>query len=455
MKIKFLLTIILLCSVAFTASSHAQEAQVPLDKEGKLEYIDSELGQKLNLFPDYKNFLEARLFQTSDTTFVLEISYQPEKTLLKARLPLTAGETREFRRKVTERIKQEKPQVYLNQEGRTKLLTGSLALSMGYYGWAVPVIFEVEDGKSAVATYMLISGAGFFIPLVATKGMRVTDADATLCLYGGTRGIVHGMFTYGLLLGKEAEGRGAIASGMVGSLVEGLVFFHLADKSNMTPGTAEVICIGGDFGLGLGFGTAHLADLYDEDNERSFCTNILLGSGAGLLYGKLLSDHQPYTRGDAFVLRGAGFLGAYLPVAAVDLAHPEDEKAYTASAMIGVVAGLSVGDFLVKGKDFTTGQGTLINLGELAGGLVGLGVAYLVSSEDDNSALYLTSSAVGATAGFWLLYRSFSRSAQTDRKASSLDVQFAPEGVLAYVMSKKSKWSSKQISPLGKLEYRF
>ena len=455
MRIKFLLTIILLLSVAFTASSKAQEAQVPIDEEGKLEYIDSELGQKLDLFPDYKNFLEARLFQISDTSFVLEISYQPEKTLLKARLPLTAGEAREFRRKVTERIKQEKPQVLLNQEGRTKLLTGSLALSMGYYGWAVPVIFEVEDGKSAVATYMLISGGGFFIPLMATKNIQVTDADATLCLYGGTRGIVHGMFTYGLFLGKESEGRGAIASGMAGSLVEGLAFFSIADKSNMTPGTAEVICIGGDFGLGLGFGTAHLADLYDEDNERSFFTSILMGSGAGLLYGKILSDHQPYTRGDAFVLRGAGFLGAYIPVAVVDLAHPEDEKAYTAVAMVGAVAGLSLGDYLVHGKDFTTGQGTLINLGELAGGLVGLGVAYLVSSKDDNSALYLTSSAVGSTAGFWLLYRSFSRSAQIDRKTSSLDIQVAPEGVLAYVMSKKSIWSSKQIIPLGKLEYRF
>jgi len=455
MKTKVLLTIILLSSIAFAASSQAQEAQVPIDEEGKLEYIDSELGQKLDLFTDYKNFLEARLFQISDTSFVLEISYQPEERLLKARLPLTADEAREFRRKVTERIRQEKPRVLLNQEGRTKLLTGCLALSMGYYGWAVPVIFEVEDGKSAVATYMLISGGGFFIPLMATKGMQVTDADATLSLYGGTRGIVHGMFTYGLLRGEEVEGRGALASGMAGSLLEGLAFFSIADKSNMTPGTAEVICIGGDFGLGLGLGAAHLADLYEEDNERSFCASILLGSGAGLLYGKLLSDHQPYTRGDAFVLRGAGFLGAYLPVAAVDMAEPEDEKAYTASAMIGAAAGLTVGDYLVKGKDFTTGQGTLINLGELAGGLVGLGIAYLVSSKDDNSALYLTSSAVGATAGFWLLYRSFSRSAQTDRKTSSLDIQVAPEGVLAYFMSKKSKWASKQIIPLGKLEYRF
>ena len=452
---KTILCLFLLLSLALTASSLAQEAQVPMDEEGKLDYIDSKLEQQLGLFTQYQNFQEARLFQVSDTSFVLEISYQPGEQLLKERLPLSANETFEFRRKVTERIKHEKPEVVLDQEGRSKLIAGSLALSMGYYGWAVPVMFDLQDGKTISALYMLISGAGFFIPLTATRHKRVTDGEATFSLYGGTRGIVHGIFTYGLISGKDASEREAVGAGMVGSLAEAITFFALANKSNMRPGKAEVIGIGGDFGLGLGLGTAHLANFFDDDKERSLCASIVLGSGAGLLAGKFLADRQPYTRGDAYVLRGAGMLGAYLPVAAVDLAKPKDDKTYTSAAMAGAVVGLGVGHFLVRGKDFTTGQGKLLNLGELAGGLVGLGVAHLVSSDEHDRSLYLVSSAVGATAGFWLLYWSFAEDARTQEKSTSWNIRFAPEGLFAYALSKRFKQYSELAIPIGKFEYRF
>jgi hypothetical protein len=441
----------------FAASGYAQEVLVPIDAEGKLEYIDSKLEQELKLFTDYPSFREARLFQVSDTAFVLEISYQPEDRLLKDRLPLSVQEAEEFRQKVSLRIEQEKPRAFLDQEGRSKLLKGTLALSLGYYGWAVPVTFDVDDGKTFAALYMLTAGAGFFIPYSATRDIPVTDGAATLSLYGGTRGIVHGMFLYGLAKGEDASGRGMVGFGLLGSLSEAITFFALADRAKMTPGTAEVICVVGDFGIGYGLGAAHLADLYDDDRERALSGCILLGSAAGLITGNLLANSQPYTRGDAYVLKGAGFLGAYIPLAVVDMTEPEDDKAYTAAAMAGSVIGLGLGNHLVHAKDFTTGQGTLVNLGELAGGLVGLGVAYLVSpdeGDEDNSALYLTSSALGATGGFWLMYRAFARTAGTG-KETSLDVEFCPEGLLACAVGQRLPESSDQVMPIGRLMFRF
>lgn len=315
--------------------------------------------------------------------------------------------------------------------------------------------FDVDDSKSVLAIYMLTSGAGFFIPLIATRNMRVTDADATLSLYGGTRGIVHGLFAWGYVRGKEADAREALTFGMLGSASEAITFFYLADRSNMTPGTAEVICFGGDLGLGMGIGTAYLADFFKEDKERLASASILFGSGCGLLTGKFLADNQPYTRGDAFVLRGTVILGAYVPLAVVDMTEPKENKAYTAAAMGGSVIGAGIGHLLVKGKDFTTGQGTLINLGELAGGLVGLGVAYLISSEKDNSSLYLTSSSLGALGGFWLLYKSFAKSARNYEKSSSWNFNFAPEGLVSYAIEKKYGKCREQIFPFAKLEYRF
>lgn len=456
MKIKTLSVTLALVSLLFAVSVYSQEISVPIDAEGKFELIDSKLEQELKLFTDYRGFKEARLFQLSDTSFVLEISYQLEDRLLKDRLPLSAQEAAEFRQKVTLRIKQEKPRAALDQEGRSKLLKGTLVLSLGYYGWAVPVTFDITDGRAVAALYMFTAGAGFFLPYWGTRGIPVTEAAATLSLYGGTRGIVHGIFLYELVKGEDTSGRGRVGFGMLGSLTEALAFFSLANRSKMSPGTAELICICGDLGIGYGLGAAHLADLYEDDKERGLYGSILLGSAAGLVAGKLLAEGQPYTKGDAYVLRGVGFLGAYVSLAAVDLADPKEEKAYTAAAMAGSIVGLGLGHHLVKNKDFSTGQGTLINLGELAGGLVGLGVAYLITPEDkdDNSAVYMTSSAIGATGGFWLLYRSFAKDAASQRE-SSWKIEFAPEAVLSYIKSDIFSRSPEQVIPAVRVRFEF
>ena len=456
MKKKTLFVFIVLLFICLTEISSAQEVQIQIDEEGKIEYIDSKLEHKLGLFTEYSNFREARLFQISDTSFVLEISYQPQENLLKVRLPFSAEEAKNFQRKVTERIKQKKPQVLLDQKRRTKLIVGTMVLSLGYYGWAVPAALDVDDEKLALALYMLTSGAGFYIPFYLTRNIPVTDAAATLSFYGGTRGIVHGM-SLANLFSKKPSGQGLIASGMFVSIVEAFAGFHIANRSNMSAGTTETIGVGGDFGIGLGLGAAHLANFFDDDQGQAVAGSVLLGSAVGLLGGKLLSNHQLYTRGDSYVLGAAGLLGAYIPLAVVDISGTENEKAYTAASMIGAIVGLGLGhNLLVRGKNFTTGQGNLIRLGELAGGLLGLGVASLVSSEDDNnSTLYLTSSSIGAAGGFWLIYRSYAQSARTSNKDSSLNINIKPEGLIALAMDKVISPAQEIPLPLLTLTYRF
>ncbi|MDP8238871.1 MAG: hypothetical protein P9X24_07265 [Candidatus Hatepunaea meridiana] len=453
MKNPFLISLALLF-FGFSEISKAQEAQIPVDEEGKIEYIDSELEQKLGLFTDYTNFREARLFQVSDTLFVLEIYYQSQGRLLKARLPFSKVDVRNFQRKVTEQTKQKEPRVILDQEGRTKLIIGSLALSLGYYGWAVPMSLEVDNGKIIVALYMLTSGAGFYIPLSATRNITVTDAAATLSLYGGTRGIAHGI-SLAWLLSSKPSAQGIVATGTLVSIAETIIGYNIAGKSNMSNGTAETISVGGDFGIGLGLGTAELANLLD-DRKQAAAGSVLLGSGVGMWGGKWLADRQHYTRGDAYVLSAAGLLGAYIPIAVIDIVEPKDDKIYTAASMLGAFVGLSMGNKLVQGKDFTTGQGSLIRLSELAGGLLGAGFAYLVSSDDkDNSALYLSSSAIGATTGFWLMYRSYSQSAQTSPKDFLWNFRIVPEGLLVHAMNNRISSDLRTPFPLLKLDIRF
>jgi hypothetical protein len=435
MRISALFTAALLLSLSMTAGKGgAQEIQVPVDEAGMLTSIDAELEQELELFPEYPGFRDARLFRGPEGEFVLEISYEHEGGLAKVRVPLSAQEVGELREKVTARIEERAPRALLDRTGRPKLLITTTLLSLGYYGWALPVVLDVSDGQLAVALYLMTSGAGFFIPRAATETIPVTDAAATLALYGGTRGIVHGVCLDYLFRGEDGGGRDAIAFGMVASVMEGVAGFCVANRLEMSAGTAEVMSVVGDAGLGLGLGAAHVAGFFDgdEDHLRQIAASALLGSCAGVGAGKMLAGMEPYTRDDAYVLRAAGLLGAYVPLALVEIAAPDNSKASTAAAMAGTVIGHGVGHYLVRGKDFGDGQGTLVTLGELAGGLFGLGIAHLAASEnDDNDALYLTGSSLGAAIGFWTTYRSFAPAAHAREERLSWTIDLAPEGLVA------------------------
>jgi len=377
MKNKFLFLFLAGLFFWFSEICTAQEVLVAIDEQGKIELIDSQLEKKLNLFQEYENFKEARLFKVSDSAYVLEISCEKEKKLTRTRLPLNAREVEELRKKVTERIQTKSPEAALDQEGRTKLISGSLSLSLGFYYFS---------------------------------------------------------------------------AGMGLSLAEAIIGFNLANAYKMSTGTAEVITVGGDFGLGLGLGTSVLL----ESEKVSYNANILLGSGLGLVAGKLLADRQPYTRGDALVLQGSGALGAFIPLALVDMFNTKNEKTYVAASMFGSVVGLGIGQKLVQGKDFSTGQGLLVELSELAGGLLGLGFAYLVTPEgEENSTFFLTSSAAGATGGFWLMYAIYAPKAQKATKAGAWNINLRPEGLLSFTMGGKINAELQRRLRLVSVQYRF
>jgi len=439
--------------ICFTEICCTQEVQIPVDKECKIEYIDTKLEKKLQLFPEYSNFREARLFQISDTLFVLEISYKLQEKSLKDRIHFSLEEADNFLQKVTERIIQKDPQVVLDQTGRTKLIASTMTLSMGYYGWVLPMMLEVNDGKLAAALYMLSSGAGFYVPYSVTRKIPVSDAAATLSLYGGTRGIIHGI-ALAYLFDEEPLTKDFLGLGMLVSFSELFAGYSIANKFDLSAGTSETIGVGGDFGIGLGLGAAHLAGFIDNENNQAVAASVLLVTGMGLAGGKMLADHQPYTRGDSYVLNTMGFLGAYIPLALVDISGTEDEKIYTTSSMLGNLAGLGLGHNLLRGKDSTTGKGNLVRLSGLAGGLIGLGLAYLVD-EDEDTTLYLTSSSIGATAGFWLMYRSYVQSARTSENESSWDINILPGGLFALTMGKKLNSNQNLHFPLLSFNFNF
>ncbi len=481
-----------------TAGLRAQEVQVPVDEASRIQVITAELARRVGLFADVEGLREVRLFRLPDATFVLEITSSAGGALRRERRPLSAAEAAEFRRDLTARITARVPTAVLDQGGRTKLLVGTMVLGLGYYGWATALAFDPDDSQTAVALYMLTARGTFVAPFLATKNHAVPDAVATMALWGAMRGPIHGLLVSEL--GDAEQDKTKFAWTVVLGTTEAIAGGIAARSLGMSPGRAELTGVGGDIGLGIGFGIADQLKLDEryksvsvpdgvggsyvyQTNDRSLQSAALLaGSGLGLVGGYLLGGTEEWTRGDAVIFRNVTAIGGLAGLAVGDIiqqprtvteTYPDGtsysyvddgfSRTHSAAGLIGTAAGMVLGRALVTGRNFTTSQGTLLSLSPLAGGLIGLGLAYVATPQEsyaydpaqpyrdpnDHSELYLTMSAIGAGAGFAALYPAMARHARGPALGSNLQFSVNPLAAAQLLGGNRGR------IPLASLNYRF
>ena len=420
--------LVLICANA----GRAQDVQVPLDSSGQVEVLDAPTAQRLEIFGEYPGFEEARLFQSSDSNFVLEITYRQDDKLLKERRPLTSAEVTQLRLDMSRRMRLKMPSAGLNQEGRAKLLVGTTLLGLFYYGWAMPAALDVQDAKAIGAMYMLTSGASYLVPYLISRNTSITDPEAGAALYGGTRGILHGFALYGLIADDEGTGQAAIATSMMTSVGELIGGFQAAKRHRWSAGRVSTMSACSDYGMVVGAATGLLAtDGVSDDNQRTrpVCAALLAGAVGGAILGNTLTHRQEYTTGDAYVLRETGLLGLGVTMTIADVADAND-AGFEIAAIAGPTLGVLVGHRLTRPVNFTPSQGTLIGLSELGGALIGFGVAYLADAKESSG--YLALGTVGATVGFGLAYHSFSHSAHAQPRHSLWDLRVSPQSLMTY-----------------------
>jgi hypothetical protein len=125
-------------------------------------------------------------------------------------------------------------------------------------------------------------------------------------------------------------------------------------------------------------------------------------------------NDDSYTNGDVGVFRGTALLGAYVPASILIAAHTNDSKTFIGTAMAGGILGGAIGNYLVKGKDFTTAEGTYIVFGAFGGILIGGGIPLLAGAENGEVAAVL--SGAGALAGFGWMYHDTRRRPVRERQ---------------------------------------
>jgi len=406
-----LILFVVICS---PLESSAQEKQVCIDESGKIYSIDSKLEQKLQMFSEYENFQEAIVFQSNDSTFVLEIIYLEQGQVLRKRLPLAFEELSNLRKKVTQKLTISLPQYRYDQSGRARLLRHTLLMSLGFYGWALPSVLEVHDGRTAAAVYLLTSGSSFFFPYTFTFDQSVPQGATELAIFGSKYGIAHGMATGFMLFGDNATYSQIMSPAIIVSVTEGIWGYNFAKETNMSEGSAAIKASMSNVGFLWGLAFAHMAD--ELENLRINGSFSLLGAAGGWYVGSKFDQKDNYTRGDVKILESSNSIGALFVASLISHFKPDREQFYSAAAIIGSAGGVIAGKRLIKNRDFSLGQGLLVNLGEVAGGATGLGLYYIVTTDESSSLQgWLTSGTIGAALGSWLVYRNL------EGKSSFLD----------------------------------
>lgn len=424
---------------------------MPLDTTGKIFVITLELENKLGLFPDYRGFIEARLYRASESEYFLEILEQRDSTVVRSRVPQSPEQVSALRNQVSSAITLRSPQSMYNHEGRGGLIVNSAILSAGFYGWSIPVATNAS-GSGALGLYFFITAAGVLGPYFASEVSDVTRATAMMDFYGGSRGIVHGVAFYYMLDPEEDSERAPLGWATIFSLGERLALNQWAAHSEMTAGKASVIGVGGDFGLAMSAALASGHDLWNEEHQGEAGMLVLGGSLAGMIAGTQLADHGHYTRGDGYVLRGIGMLGAGIPAAIADVSE-QDGKTTANLATAGSVVALGVGHRLLRNLDFSSAQGLTVLIAEF--GVATLATAAVVSAEPDHSGPYSLAAAFGGTAGFILGFANASRSARTIRHSLDLDFQFNPLPLMTEIRQTDNPAADHRAKQALLLTYRF
>ncbi len=201
---------------------------------------------------------------------------------------------------------------------------------------------------------------------------------------------------------SEAYGAGLLVGAPLG-------FFGsraLAEKRNLRSGPAALLQFGSTWGTWQGFGWQAALDFgVEEICEADFCYETssdtapwvaaLVGGVAGFGAG-LLASRSDVTQGQAAVITQAALWGTWYGAAIAELAGVQDNDQLAAALIIGNVAMLAAIPAARAWRP-TAAKVRTITAAGLGGGLAGLGVALLTSTESTDGVIAILAS--GTTLG--------------------------------------------------------
>lgn len=426
-----LLTLAILSILSFAQVLYAQETQVPFCNN--IMVIETKMGANVSRFMNYKDFQQATLVKSADGLY-LNVVFKANGVFQFEKVLVTESEVEQICQeiKVSSSLDKEVFDENPSQEARRRLILASTSFSLGYYSWAIPTAFRSDDYKVYTASYMLIGGASFFIPLYATRNNPVTNAMTRGYAMGAINGFVHGVAVEMILRGDDSNFENLLGFTSAFSIAESLIGLSIAKKKDYTWGKASLVGSGGLWGAAAGAALPLI--LFDSDEVRLYGLTTLAGSVGGIIGANYLYNKHSTTHGDATIINSMGALGTYWGVTFGETFNIDNERVSVGLALATASAGLTYGFYKTKGYDYSRQQGNLTSLGGFAGGLIGAGIGVLVEAEETG---YLWLTALGATGGFFLSdYVMREVRKEKSLGASNLSFQLNPMGLMGAANSK-------------------
>lgn len=325
-----------------------------------------------------------------------------------------------------------------NQEGRAWLVIGEMALTFGFYDWAIPTALELHD-RQAVGVGMVVAGLGFGVPFFATQNARVSYGQANLAFHGGAFGIAHGLLMDGFI---EIDSHHEVIP-LAASLAENLGGYAVAGLTNMSAGNSQLIANFGYFGMGYGLSLPVFMSSSEQTTDSHLWTGMpLAGSLAGMASAAAFGKNTRFSYGDAIMQLNLGYLGTGWGVDLYSWILPSDGqwrewdgKLLYASGLLGNIGGLYLAHRLVRDHHLSGGDGWMLFAATYGGGAFAAGLAYLFGPKDIDATygrVISTVGLVGASATFAITYRAL---IGKNENHSRIEGQLNPYGLVGLTFS--------------------
>jgi hypothetical protein len=423
-----------LLTLGTAASLQAQRAPVietivPLDSAGRFTVVTPTIVARLGLrepeWPVAGPFREARLYRSDSARYVLVVQ-RVDATV--ARFALDEPAVDALRRAVntamraqganSQRLVGSGTGFEVSQPAGNAFVRNQTFLGIVAYGPATAALLSDAGGAGAGAGYFLAAGTSFFVAANLVRNRTVTRAQASRAAHGGTRGALTGVAIAAI---ADADGGpawggpilvGAVAGSIVGyRQARGLSDGEAASAGFFSDlGALTTLGITGSTGVFKGreerienvSGQPEFGTYTRTDNSLRAGGRVAVGAtiGAqviGYALGPRYARRAAYnvTAGDINVAFASALLGGMITSSVVP--KGADARALFGSATAGVLLGaLSADRGLVRAADRTSADGTLAQLGALAGALMGGGVAALAEFESQGA---LALAGLGGTLG--------------------------------------------------------
>lgn len=429
--------LLLLSSVGATAAcllpgrASAQAAQstpivetvVPFDSVGRLTVITPSLASRLGLAPPAwplsGGYQEARLFLSSRDGYVLVVRLADGTV---NRYPLTDAEVADLQRAVNAAVAVQgalgaRPSgggssIVVSQPAGNAFVRNQTFLGLAAYGPATAALLSESSAAAAAGGYFLAAGTSFFVAANTVRHREVTRAQAARAAHGGIRGAITGL---GIAKMYNANGGPEWGAPILGGALIGTVagFQQARGMSDGEAASAGLFAdlgalttlgIGGSLGAFKGRTTVRQYEIVTPNgtftNSYTETDNRLRGPGQATVATAIGAEVLGYAIGPRYARRAtynvtagdvtAVFTSALVGGVITSSFVSDHAKAPSRFAVgtAGVVLGALAGDRgLARKADRTAADGTLLQLGALAGALIGGGVAAIAETEGQGAAL--------------------------------------------------------------------